>query len=223
MWWRIGRWALRAIAVVGVVGAAAWPAPAQVLDVQTAERELITLTNIGRTSNGLPSLRPNPSAAQVARRRSEDMADRNYFSHDIPPDGKTFRNLLDEANIAYQLAGENIEFNNASAFESVQFAQREFLNSPIHRAVWLSPQYREIGTGVARQGDRRYYTAIFLDPVPAGSSRPAPLTGAPAPPGSTTGPGVPAGPARALRPAPGHQPDLIEAVVHAVLRQRLGL
>jgi hypothetical protein len=157
---------LARLAVVGLAaGLALVPTFGQALDRGSAERELITLTNSDRTSNGLPSLRPNDPLAGVARGRSQDMADRNYFSHEIPPDGHYFEQELPPAGIDYRLAGENIARNNAPDRETVQRAQTGFRNSPPHRANILESQYREIGVGAWDRADgMKYFTVLFLTP-----------------------------------------------------------
>src|SRR5689334_23497098 len=61
----------------------------------TAEDKLITLINQARASAGLPSLANNSALHDVARWRSKDMWDRDYFSHEIPspPGGNVFNEL----------------------------------------------------------------------------------------------------------------------------------
>jgi hypothetical protein len=59
----------------------------------TSERELIALTNRSRASAGLRSLRVDSTLTSVARWRSKDMIERDYFSHDIPGYGSVFKKL----------------------------------------------------------------------------------------------------------------------------------
>ena len=61
----------------------------------TAEDKLVTLINQARASAGLPALNDNAALHDVARWRSKDMWDRNYFSHSIPnpPGGNVFDEL----------------------------------------------------------------------------------------------------------------------------------
>jgi hypothetical protein len=172
---RWSRWPLGArLAVVGLAaGLALVPTWSQALDRGSAERDLITLTNSDRTSNGLSSLRPNDTLADVARGRSEDMADRNYFSHEIPPDGHYFETELPPAGINYRMAGENIARNNANDRESVQRAETGFLNSPPHRANIMEGGYREIGVGAWDRADGfKYFTVLFLTPQGGGAALP---------------------------------------------------
>jgi hypothetical protein len=79
-----------------------------------------------------------------------------------PPIG--LLDLLTRAGIHYAHAGEILEFNNEPPLQATQFALREFFTSPEHRRTILNPDYHEIGLGIAQQGDRRYFTALFRDP-----------------------------------------------------------
>src|SRR5450756_1147033 len=78
----------------------------------TSEQQLFTLTNQARASAGLPSLRWDSTLAGIARWRSEDMATRDYFSHNIPPTGEMVFAVLDQKGYCYKLAGENIGWNS---------------------------------------------------------------------------------------------------------------
>ena len=75
----------------------------------SSENEMITLINQARASAGKPALTVSSSLTDVARWRSKDMWDRDYFSHNIPnpPGGNVFDKLHRE-DICYTLAGENI-------------------------------------------------------------------------------------------------------------------
>ena len=58
----------------------------------TDETQMVTLINQARASAGLPALQTLTTLRDVARWRSKDMWDRNYFSHSIPnpPGGDVF-------------------------------------------------------------------------------------------------------------------------------------
>jgi hypothetical protein len=165
---------LARLAIAGlVVGVALVPGQGSAFDRGSAERDLITLTNSDRTSNGLSSLRPNDPLAGVARDRSQDMADRNYFSHEIPPENIYFDDLLPGAGIAFRMAGENIARNNAADNETTRRAQTGFLNSPLHRANIMEGDFREIGVGAWDRADRmKYFTVLFLTPPGGAASAP---------------------------------------------------
>ena len=52
------------------------------------EAMLFTLTNQDRAAAGLPALTNDSYLHKEAEWRAKDMGDRNYFAHEIPPDGK---------------------------------------------------------------------------------------------------------------------------------------
>jgi uncharacterized protein YkwD len=128
------------------------------------ERDLLALTNVDRTSNGLPALGADARLISVARERSDDMQSRNYFSHDIPPDGRKVYDLLDARSVDFEMAGENIAFNSAGRAATVQNAEQSFMNSPTHRANILRPDFSWIGIGATPGSDKTMYTVVFMKP-----------------------------------------------------------
>jgi uncharacterized protein YkwD len=132
------------------------------IDQEEAEQELIILTNVDRTSNGVPALLPDDALGEVARFRSEDMVTRSYFSHYIPPDGHLVFAELDARGIQYLRAGENIGRTNKPEYVAVETVEQAFMNSPQHRAVLLWPGYTNLGTGAAGSGEAmKVYTVLF--------------------------------------------------------------
>src|SRR5882672_3261707 len=53
----------------------------------TDEALLVQLTNNARAAAGLKALKVDSALTSMARWRSKDMADRDYFCHRIPPSG----------------------------------------------------------------------------------------------------------------------------------------
>jgi len=152
------------------------------IDPPQAEQELIVLTNVDRTSNGVPALLPDDSLKGVARFRSEDMVTRGYFSHLIPPDGHQVFDILDQRGIRYLRAGENLGRNNAPDYITVQTVEQAFMNSPRHRAILLWPGYTNLGTGVAESGEgMKMYTVLFTQAPLAVAASPATATPTPSP------------------------------------------
>lgn len=136
-------------------------------------KQLVALTNLSRTSNGLSSLPADARLNSIARSRSEDMIARGYFSHSIPPDGTNVRDIIESLGIGFRNASENIAFNNALDFISLQLASDDFMNSPSHRANVLDGRWHRVGAGVMGGADRKtMYTVVFLE-LPGDSSRPA--------------------------------------------------
>ncbi|MEA2641333.1 MAG: hypothetical protein QOF51_2727 [Chloroflexota bacterium] len=130
------------------------------------ERDLIALTNADRTSNGLPSLVVNAPLTDVARERSDDMANRDYFAHEIPPDSHLVFAILQQRAIAYALAGENIgKLGSATPPSNMTSAlEQGFMNSPLHRANILESQFTSIGVGYATGAASQLFTVLFMVP-----------------------------------------------------------
>lgn len=151
------------------------------LDPDSAAAELVALTNLNRTTNGLAALLMDRELNPVALSRSEDMLQRNYFSHQIPPDNHTVIDIFKSLGMSFRSAGENIEWNTATEFSTVQYASNDFFNSPSHRANILNPPYNKIGAAVAEGSGRRMYTVLFMQRPQAGPAVQAPAPTAPAP------------------------------------------
>jgi uncharacterized protein YkwD len=171
---RVGGFIAFAVAL-GAAGMLALPAVAFAWDANTfnasAEQELYTLTNQARASAGLPSLRINSTIASLARWRSQDMADRGYFSHTIPPSGEMVWDVMDQRGICYNLVGENIGWNNYPDDESPAQIQASFMGSPEHRSNIVGRAWDEIGIGAYKGGDGHIlYTVLFVDTTGCGTT-----------------------------------------------------
>ena len=152
------------------------------------ERELVALTNVDRTSNGLTSLIEQDQLIDLARERSDDMLNRNYFAHEIPPTGALVFTLMKDRGIPYRIAGENLAWNNSPETTSVQRAEQDFMNSTAHRANILKSEFDSIGVGAIPSTAKIMYTVLFMRPFDQPS---APEPAAPA--------------AEALAPAPAEE------------------
>jgi uncharacterized protein YkwD len=131
------------------------------------EATMFTLHNQARATAGLPALVLDSRLTQVARERSKDMADNNYFSHYRP--GETtaaYVQILNADGIAYSWAGENIAWNlGYSDAQSVQQAFTAWMNSQGHRDNILRAEFTNIGIGAYRAANGAlYYTAVFMTP-----------------------------------------------------------
>jgi uncharacterized protein YkwD len=115
--------------------------------------------NSQRADGGLLGLQWDESMAHVAWLHSVDMDARGYFSHD-DPDGKNPFRRLDDANIPYSTAGENI----ALGYETPEEAMEGWMNSPGHRANILSSQFTRLGVGVHRGDGGPWWTQMFRAP-----------------------------------------------------------
>lgn len=112
----------------------------------SAEQEMFNLVNQERKKAGLETLISDYPLTLVGRLHCEDMARRGYFSH-YTPEGKSPFDRIDEANISYTAAGENLALAPSTAL-----AMQGLMNSPGHRANILSVDYGRVGIGVIDAG-----------------------------------------------------------------------
>lgn len=123
--------------------------------VKTVEREVIRLCNIERQKAGLAPLTENWELSRVARDKSMDMAQKNYFSHMSPTYGSPF-DMMKAYGISYRSAGENIAKGQTTAQQVVN----SWMNSSGHRANILSSSFTQIGVGYYASG--HYWTQMFI-------------------------------------------------------------
>ncbi|SDB92026.1 spore coat assembly protein SafA/uncharacterized protein, YkwD family [Pelagirhabdus alkalitolerans] len=123
-------------------------------DVKQVENLVADLTNERRIENGLPALELDWQLSRVARHKSKDMADYNYFSHESPNYGSPF-NMMDQFGISYNQAAENI----ARGQTSPEMVVNDWMNSPGHRDNILG-DFTHIGVGYVEDGN--YWTQMFI-------------------------------------------------------------
>lgn len=134
--------------------------PLAFAQLSAMEAQVVQLVNAERAKRGLPPLAVHPGVTQVARAKSQDMRDRQYFSHTSPTYGSPFQ-MLKTFGITYRAAGENI----AAGQPSPAAVMQGWMNSPGHRENILNPQYTHIGVGLAQGGSyRTYWTQLFIRP-----------------------------------------------------------
>lgn len=121
------------------------------------ETEMLNLINSERSKAGLKPLSANNEVTKLARLKSKDIADKNYFSHVSPTYGSPFE-MLKSYNVSYLYAGENLAKN-----QNVQAAHQSLMNSPGHKKNIMSNNFTEVGIGVVTsQGNTKVYTQIFI-------------------------------------------------------------
>ncbi len=119
------------------------------------EEQVVKLVNQARAQNGLKPLTANWELARMARYKSQDMHDKNYFSHTSPTYGSPF-DMMRSFGISYRAAGENI----AMGYATPQAVMNAWMNSPGHRANILNPSFTQIGVGYVANGN--YWTQEFI-------------------------------------------------------------
>lgn len=125
---------------------------------KSIESQVIQLTNQERAKNGLKPLAADWQLSRVARYKSVDMRDKNYFQHNSPTYGSPF-DMIKSFGITYRNAGENLAAGQPTPQEVV----KGWMNSPGHRANILNSSYTHIGVGYAKGGSYgHYWTQMFI-------------------------------------------------------------
>lgn len=112
------------------------------LEMTADEQTIFNLVNEARKSAGLSELKLDKELLRVARIKSKDMVDNNYFSHTSPTYGTPFQ-MIKNFGISYRSAGENIAGNSTAkkAFDA-------WMNSSGHKANILGSSFSYTGIGV---------------------------------------------------------------------------
>jgi uncharacterized protein YkwD len=213
----------RAIALSGTAllaaAALAWtPQPATGWDQSAAEATLWQLLNGDRTNNGLPPLPSHSTLVSLARWRSKDMVDRDYFDHVILGTNYQVYHWYDTNGLSWTKGGENIGYNNGySDADSPVKMNEGFMGSSGHRANILNPDWTHGGVGAygadgvmwgGKIRNIRMYTELFITlksaPPPPPPATPVPT--APPPPPATPKPVVATPKPPAPTPAPTPKP-----------------
>ncbi len=122
-----------------------------------AEQQMLNLVNQERSKNGLRPLQADLQLTKLARMKSQDMINKNYFSHTSPTYGSPF-DMMKTYGVTYKTAGENIAGNS-----SVPGAHTALMNSSGHRANILNSQYTHVGIGIVQGGQYgMMFTQMFV-------------------------------------------------------------
>jgi len=121
--------------------------------------KVLDLTNAERKSAGLAPLSLSRELADAAQNYSQVLASSDCFAHTCGP-VPDFADRDDQAGYNdWKLIGENI----AAGYPSPDEVVAQWMASPGHRANILSPNFTEIGIGVANGRGRfgTYWTQEF--------------------------------------------------------------
>ena len=153
-------------------------------DSEVIEKQVHDLINQERSQYGLKSLAWDEKLASIARAHSQDMADRDYFSH-YSPEGKDYEYRYNQNNFnckikisesttetltgtettsKYGTGGENISYLEGIHGEGkiASEAVDSWMNSKEgHKENILTKYYKNEGIGVAVSGNKVYITQDF--------------------------------------------------------------
>lgn len=122
------------------------------------QKEVTRLVNVERSKRGLSKLDFNVELSNIATLKSQDMINKNYFSHTSPTYGSPF-DMMERFNVSYRSAGENI----AKGQRTPQDVVNAWMNSSGHRANILNSNYTDLGVGVAKSSNgTMYWTQMFI-------------------------------------------------------------
>jgi uncharacterized protein YkwD len=112
---------------------------------------LLELTNQARSTDGLPALTNSPLLEKSAANKCADMIARNYWSHNTPDGAEPWVFITPYIPEYYKL-GENL----ASDYPNDLFAHQNWMNSPIHKANILDPEFNQVGFAKCQKSDNKY-------------------------------------------------------------------
>jgi uncharacterized protein YkwD len=121
------------------------------------ESEVFALLNQERAKNGAAPINCDAGGVKVARAHSQDMCDKNYFSH-TSKDGRQPWDRLRAGGVSFSAAGENIAWGQRTAAQ----VNQSWMNSSGHRRNMLSPSWTRVGIGYVSCGGRPYWTEVFM-------------------------------------------------------------
>ena len=116
----------------------------------SAERTILCLLNVERTSRGVGRLRSNERLASAATGHSRDMVRRDYFSH-VSPGGGTMSERIKEAGYlgrsrSYSF-GENLAWGTGDLASPLKIVEA-WMRSPGHKRNILYGTFEEVGVGL---------------------------------------------------------------------------
>ncbi len=128
-------------------------------------RALFDATNARRAGVGVAPLRENGYLNAIAKLRSDEMAQHNYFAHVSPITGENVFALMDRYGVPYGWAGENLAKNNYPESECVQVADQALWDSPSHHENIVNPNYTDVGIALTVDSSgMKYFTIVFTGP-----------------------------------------------------------
>jgi uncharacterized protein YkwD len=141
-----------AVALVAVLVAAPTATPqssAKIVRRATLEAAVVKALNHVRASAGLKPLRTSRSLRSAARGHSQSMLELGFFGHESA-DGTTFSERIRRhyTNRGWKMwsVGEALLASQGSTAEPAAIVDA-WLESPPHRAIILSPTWRDAGIG----------------------------------------------------------------------------
>lgn len=134
------------------------PTPGQNINgvLPSQEQQMLELLNAERAKNGLKPLALMPQLTNLARLKSNDIIQNNYFSHTSPVYG-SFAKMVYDAGIRFYSVGENL----AKARDG-RHAFALLLASAGHKANMLNRNFTHVGIGIVQDRYGVVVTQLFV-------------------------------------------------------------
>ena len=127
----------------------ATPAQAKCYSPNRSERAFVRKMNAARADEDKPRLRLDPEMSKVSKVHTRAMAREESLYH-------TPSAVLSKRVTNWVLLGENVGVGG-----TVSSLHEAFMNSAAHRANIMLKQFKFVGVGVKRSGDRMWVTVTF--------------------------------------------------------------
>lgn len=131
-------------------------------DMDDYENAIAAMINSIRVDNGLSAIAADGSLNAVAEIRSQDLINRNYFSH-YTPEGTNVFNVMRDNGVSYRYAGENLAQSAPASIGTPEAFINAWVNSPTHLSNMLRAQYTKIGVSMVEIDSRRVVTTVFTN------------------------------------------------------------
>ena len=131
-------------------------------DMDDYENGIAAMINSIRVDNGLSAIAADGSLNAVAEIRSQDLINRNYFSH-YTPEGTSVFNVMRDNGVSYRYAGENLAQSAPASIGTPEAFINAWVNSPTHLSNMLRAQYTKIGVSMVEIDSRRVVTTVFTN------------------------------------------------------------
>ncbi len=130
----------------------------QAPSLTSAENIMYQLICKLRATKGLNPLALDTALIDVARIKTRELIDLDYFSHTSPVYGSP-QDMLRHFSISFAYMGENIGLNT-----NAEEAYKAFINSPLHLDNILNPDFTHIGIGIEdKNSEQIIVTLVFIE------------------------------------------------------------
>jgi uncharacterized protein YkwD len=120
------------------------------------ESLMLSLVNQERVKAGLPQYSVDMGLVNLARQKSQDMVQNNYFNHTSPTYGSAY-DMEKKAGVTARVMGAE----NIAKAATTERAHQLLMNSSGHKANILNPLHDTIGVGIAKTSSGVTVTQLF--------------------------------------------------------------